>query len=717
MFRTDFFDLENPGVLPSNGSYLDISWTPVSGDPPGPPAPPPPPPPPPDPRTPIQKLLERFQSPEDEEERAAVKHWNEVELPEQKREKARAEAEADKLKRRILTGPVEDADTLQYAHDAEQAYRDHAEGMDVEKRTAAVDSDTDVHVSESAIPFPRWHLDAEGLQRVTFYNNEVENREKWWWAKKPKDAPPKPKTPPKIQQPADEFRASIPYVSPGRSIEEIERTGPDTKDDFTRVVECIRLARSMIPEVPVKAKGTKGVAPAGTLGHVKYDARNTEGLMYVEDPEGEYGKWFREIVLGEYYRHKKSFDELSANTASDPMKVLDARGKMRQAAACVAVAYQEGAPSAINTYDGLVLSWGIGIAGPGKLPKTFHEIMKDRHVYKAFYLCGFRYDGFVMGKEHHGAYQIVDLESDPPAIVYKDQYNHQPGAKPYDFEGNAYKILKYFTSQPKLIHLLIALSRDPLTRATILAPNYAMIQGFVLIVGDEHIHTDALHLFAAQVKHNWGFGTEIVKWAVSRFTDDERKTLGGIAESPPRTSEEKDKAIAKGIVRFLMGRLQLQRWQKAINTMRREEKGLIKDDKLGAKGKFLWQLPATTEFGYRRLLQNYWSTLKRGPSAQTTRPEVTGPGLAVVDFPEVSSPTSDTSYIWIQSQLKPGQPPNDSDTPKYYDLGPLHQFDLLFPHEEIRLIGFEKDKVVIENRGRRELVPENIAPKQWQAGQ
>ncbi len=64
------------------------------------------------------------------------------------------------------------------------------------------------------------------------------------------------------------------------------------------------------------------------------------------------------------------------------------------------------------------------------------------------------------------------------------------------------------------------------TRATIMAPNYAMIQGFVLIVGDEHIQTDALHIFAAQVKHNWGFGPEIVKWAVSRFTDDERKNLG-----------------------------------------------------------------------------------------------------------------------------------------------------------------------------------------------
>jgi hypothetical protein len=660
-----------------------------------------------DPRTPIQKLLERFDLEEDQAARAEAQDWNDKELPENKHRKETLEHSADQIAYDIRTGKTPD-EKLDYDRDREHRLRDMAEPIDATKRELAVDTDVDVHISTSAIPFPRWHLDAEALRRVTFYKEGDKGVDAATKGATKKDATPRKAV---SLAPADEYRTALPYPKPGATLEEIEANGISTEDPAARIVECIRLARSMIPEVPVKGKGSKGVAPAGTLGHVSYGARGTEGWMYVEDPDGEYGTWFRKFVVGEYTYRKRLFEEISAEEGTTFDARMTARYNMRQAAACVAVAYQEGAPSAINTYDGLVLSWGIGIAAPGKLPKTFHEITKDPRVYKAFYLCGFHYDGFVMGEEHHGAYQIVDLESDPPGIVYKDQYNHAPGAKPYDFQGHAYKVLKYFTLQPKLIHLLIQLAKDPLTRATILAPNYRMIQGFVAFGGGQHIETDALHIFAAMVKQNWGFGHEIVLWAVQRFSDSERAQFGG-AESKT-TSVEKDKAIAKGIVRFLMGRLQIQRWERAIKTMKLEAEGKITEIKAGAKGKLLWRLPAATEFGFTRLLENYWKPLKKGPSAQTTRLEITGPGLAVEDFPEVASSRSDTNYIWIQSQDKPGKPASEANESKYYDLGPLHQFDLLFPHEEIRLIGFEGDSVVIEDRGKRRTVPQNLEPRRW----
>jgi hypothetical protein len=85
----------------------------------------------------------------------------------------------------------------------------------------------------------------------------------------------------------------------------------------------------------------------------------------------------------------------------------------------------------------------------------------------------------------------------------------------------------------------------------------------------------------------------------------------------------------------------------------------------------------------------------------------------VEDFPEVAGPRSDTNYIWIQPQDKPGQSSNKAKAPKYYDLGPLHQFDLLFPHEEIQLIGFQDDSVVIEDRGKRRTVPQDLEPQRW----
>ncbi len=685
MFDPLFMDDANEGILPSNACSLDVArgqsegegeWTPAPAEEA----------PEPDRRTPIQKLLERFDLEEDQTARAQVAYWNDVEQPENKEKKEAMEADLEGRKAHLKEQPRQ----LQNFPDADierqEAEREAAAIAQIDAETKApiaVDSDADVHISESAIPFPKWHLDAEPLATVTYYQG-------------PND---------KVQP--DEYRSPWPFEQPGRSVEEIDREGPTAKDPFARMVECVRLARSMIPEVPVKPKGKKGAAPAGTLGYVIYPVRATEGWMYIEDPQSDYGAWFQELILRKYKDAKEKFDTLAKDDTVSRGVLMAARYAMRQAAACIAIANQEGAPSAINTYDGLVLSWGIGIAGPGKLPKTFAEITKDPRVYKALYLCGFRYEGTVMNGEHHGAYQIVDVESNPPAVVYRDQWNHKPGAKKYDFEGHAYRVLKYMTLQPKLIHLLIQLAKDPLTRSVIFEPNYQMIEGFVSFVRADEIHTEALHIFVSQVKHNWGFGSSLVGWAISRFDDYERATFS--APDAPPTSFEKDQAIAKGIVRYLMGRLQEQRWKRGIKLMELEDKGKLKDLSQSAKGKFLYRLPATTEFGFDRLMKSYWENLKLGPRAQTFSSQVGTGGLQVPNFPKEVQGQVSGRYVWIQVQERPKgsdrRPP-----PKYYDLGPLSQFDLLFPHEEIKMLGLEGDKVLIDDQGQKKKVPRDLPP-------
>jgi hypothetical protein len=125
----------------------------------------------------------------------------------------------------------------------------------------------------------------------------------------------------------------------------------------------------------------------------------------------------------------------------------------------------------------------------------------------------------------------------------------------------------------------------------------------------------------------------------------------------------------------------------------------------------LYSLPATTEFGFLRLIENYWKPLRQGPRAQTKSAELGTAGLTVPDFPEVSGPRKDGHYVWIQEQ-KPDPKRGSDAPPKYYDLGPLRQFDLLFPHEEIKLLGLRDGQVTIEDRGERRIVPTDLAPTQ-----
>jgi hypothetical protein len=279
-------DPEFPDVLPSGVCRFQLAFNPSTGAgsadgeeaPAGQPSSGDAPAPAPDPRTPIQKLLERFDLEEDMEQRAQVAYWNRTELPENRRKQEEMQEYLDQRRAQLqgTPDPLLNSPDWQISDRDASAMSQAAAQIEADARPPiAVDADADVHISESAIPFPRWHLNAGALATMKY--------------------PPNPDG----TQP-EEYRSPLPVSEPLRSIEEIDRTGPTTADPHTRIVECIRLARSMIPEVPVKPKGKKGAAPAGTLGYVKYDARGTEGWMYVEDNQSEYGKWFQELILRKY---------------------------------------------------------------------------------------------------------------------------------------------------------------------------------------------------------------------------------------------------------------------------------------------------------------------------------------------------------------------------------------------------------------------------------
>lgn len=82
----------------------------------------------------------------------------------------------------------------------------------------------------------------------------------------------------------------------------------------------------------------------------------------------------------------------------------------------------------------------------------------------------------------------------------------------------------------------------------------------------------------------------------------------------------------------------------------------------------------------------------------TKTPVTKGPGISVAGFPaEISGPRISGRYVWIEPSKTWDQPS------RHYDLGPLSQLDLLFPHEAISSSAFETERW-------RSRTPESAAP-------
>lgn len=206
--------------------------------------------------------------------------------------------------------------------------------------------------------------------------------------------------------------------------------------------------------------------------------------------------------------------------------------------------HREGPSSAINTYDSVTVTWGMGWALTGFLPQVFsaiYEIEKrtqdlERHyVQKLFYLCGFMYD------DHR--YYVVDTTEE--TVLMSDL-----GARPKAKSGDP------IPDEPaiRVIHDTLELhimwtqaARDDLTRATIVDAQMVTFKKYTgLVPRAEKIQTAALYTFIAHLQHWTGNKFDVVEWAMR---PDARPKL-----TEPLPSERGDAQLAIQAVRCFYAR-------------------------------------------------------------------------------------------------------------------------------------------------------------------
>ncbi len=457
-----------------------------------------------------------------------------------------------------------------------------------------------------------------------------------------------------------------------------------------RVVENIKKARAMLEPVPHGEKGKLKKQPAGVMAWSDYPPKKTSGWMYVESPKSEYATWCWQEMHKKYDDAKAHFDEVSANPGASPNEKGQALIMMWHAAACGAVMHQEGLPAAINTYDGTVLTWCSGFAAQGKLQWVFTKISRDPIVRKVMYLCGFRYEGTPLD----GAYQVVDLRGHIPVVVFRDNFSHCEQRHPDNAsrillrknqrDYAAYKVLRVFVEQIELLWMLIALSRDDLTRKTVFDANYEALESLIDVGGAEEIASEALYVFIAEVVHNWGIGkagaTGVIKWAKDHFDATEKQLPKG---------EERDRAFAKAAFRYIMRHIQKDGWEAAVVELKVRVKKYPKD-RPQERMVYLKRQMLQVVYGFRRLMDNYWAPMQTGKSPKSVRDHTFGKStLTVPGFP---SP--------IPSGTKPA--PDDvvvyDEKDNGYILGKQAQCDFLFPNSSVTLLDFDPaSNVLIKN--------------------
>ena len=307
---------------------------------------------------------------------------------------------------------------------------------------------------------------------------------------------------------------------------------------------------------------------------------------------------------------------------------------------------------------------------PGTLQRVMHFITRDPKVRKVFYCCGFKYNCEVRKVNHaphqyHGIYQIADLTADPPRVVFGDNFHHRTVKgkwKAGEHMGKGFVAMRAFTAQVELVHMLVQIARDPETRDVVFRENDHYLSGAMRVKGADKILSEALYVFVAQVQHNWNLKRlDPVNYALS--TRDLT-----VSDSAP--SEALDKEIAKGVVRLLMKVLQEQRFQNAVKALRTGQypTGRNKNDAIR-------DFQAATEWNLPRLIEKYWTALKKGTNCQD------GSKVEVLGF-LVSSPTmAPGDYVWVEGGAQ-------------YNFGPASRMGMRFEHDDFAVIAAVNAKEV-----------------------
>jgi hypothetical protein len=468
-----------------------------------------------------------------------------------------------------------------------------------------------------------------------------------------------------------------------------------TPEEVKKIVEDVTSVRALLPKLP-QSKTTA----SGYLMLVNYDVRGTNGWMYISPP-GKYLDWLEKQIDDKIAACKQAYED----TCADPELTVEDRKRawFRWGQACTvkAIRMQEGDPAALNTYDGLVLSWGIGIAGPGLLPETFQWIRADANVDKVFRLCGWTVDADLVDKNYHGRYQVLDLsDRNNPVVRYRDNFVHavkDGQVNKREYCGDAFKVLSHVTKQIELLYMLVQLARDPLTRVTIFKPNLSMIERFAAVAMAEKMKTLALYVFTGQVKHCWGLGVDFVLKAAASFNDDEKALSIG--------TEDFDRALVAAIARYLAAVFQRQKWRRAVAKLRVDAKKAKKAGTPLAAIDLHTTLP-DTEYGFSNSFEKrYLKFLNAGTWTSGAGLSVSKPWTVAKSAADVPS---DHYCVVEQWRITRG------DT-AYLDFGPQARIPwLIFAREDkVKLLGFDADdpkRIVIEEDGKRRVVNEKGEP-------
>ncbi|APR77325.1 Hypothetical protein A7982_02672 [Minicystis rosea] len=623
--RTPFTD--NPP--PPNGAAPQAPsdpQKPASGLPPAlpegpfpasPPAPSPPPQYPaasPDPRAPIQKLVSLWWLEKEKSDASMLAIVND------------ASQESQKATRENLPNVDSDpaaADKMANAAEWATAAMNVAQKEGIDQSTTRADA----HVSDSAPIFKNWHLSTEQLQAE--YDGDL-------WV-------------------------------------EIKDAG---------ILQDIAAARAVLPPIPRGRGADRGKLLWQEKGWMFSELLPDKALLEdasVKDDDltsEQYGTWMMRQIERRFTAAAEAFAPIEKDEA-DPawLKTRDAKFLV---SSCIAIFNQEGAPSSINTWDTNVLTWGVGIAEPGQLGRTFATITKNPLIAKAFYLCGFRYEGAtpVNDKFYYG-YQVVFMPKQ--SVVYRDSGIHKDKdkAKRGEHSGQAHKALLYYRDQVELLYLLIHLARDPVSRKDILDVNYQRVEGMAALSATDHILTEALFVFASEVRHNWALGPDLVQWAVNHLDPSLR--------SAPRSST-KDFEIAKWICRRILLWVQTRAIVDAGNAYLKAKREAAASKPAGTVA----PVPVATSFPYglKRLRegelgQGYWTALVDGSRTQTKPKKGLGDFEAaskswfesVAPLPDPSSPTTSPVstdprlIVLAHDSMVPRFPGVPKKGPQWYALG------------------------------------------------
>jgi hypothetical protein len=445
--------------------------------------------------------------------------------------------------------------------------------------------------------------------------------------------------------------ADVAWTSSDPKVARIEKGTITTLKQGTATISGVYKEQTLEVDVviDVKAKTPSPPSPA------KNPAQQTGSLVWTQYPRPSGNP-----LQGWMYDDDKNTVPPSVTMMFDRFLVALSSGKIERewlATAVVRKVAQEGSSSALNTYDGMVLTIGSGNAADGAMLVIARAVAESEDVRRFLYMCGFscekQPDYVEQGtKLPRYAIKFLDLSDDAnPRILYWDMdyhfYGHVPAGKgqkvgqsvhppsfqsglanfPKGYDPNLnsasyasggphpFNIFRHVTPSAKpaddsygleknnieVLHALIALRRchQPPTGSAFFGIDYEKSLHHVGH-GIANITRRATYIFAAMIHHNWGFRS------MAKFPETYLSSAEAAVVAQTNLTGEDDihrngliaKALARGVaVELERCRLKncLARWKKG-STIQFESVEMM-------KGSGWW--------GFGRVV-DYWKEMTTG---------------------------------------------------------------------------------------------------------